>query len=217
MSATIVSLNIGLPKIIGRWHGAPVLSGFDKPPVQSETVFVTALGIKGDGQADLEVHGGFDKAVYAYPARNWPWWEKEKHLSCRPGLFGENLTLGDLDETSVFIGDRFQWGDVVLEVAQPRAPCFKLAVYTKREDIPSAMTASGLCGWYFRVVKEGIAPATGALTRIVRAEAPCVKEVFLAVFARSADPAVLQRIKQTPYLSEAWQHQLARRLALVKR
>ena len=217
MTTTILSLNVGMPKIIGHWRGAPVLSGFDKQPVEGPTVFVSALGIHGDGQADLESHGGFDKAVYAYPARNWPWWESEKHFACRPGVFGENLTLDDLDETSVFIGDRFAWGDVVLEVAQPRAPCFKLAVYTGRDDLPSAMALSGRCGWYYRVVREGMAPITGALTRVVRAEAPSIRETFLAVFDKTSNREVLQRIKETPCLSEAWQHQVDRRLASVNR
>ncbi|MDR3526933.1 MAG: MOSC domain-containing protein [Rhizomicrobium sp.] len=217
MTATLLSLNVGMPKIIGKWHGAAVLSGFDKQPVISKTVIVTATGIHGDGQADLENHGGVDKAVYAYPARNWPWWEKEKQLLCRAGLFGENLTLGDLDEANVYIGDRFAWGDVIVEVCQPRAPCFKLAIYTGRADLPLAMTLSGRCGWYFRVVKEGTAPTTGALTRIVRADAPSVQEAFSAVFAKTADRALLQRIKQTPALSEAWQHQVDRRLGAVNR
>ncbi len=217
MTATLLSLNIGLPKIIGNWRGAAVLSGFDKQPVASDTVFVAKTGIRGDGQADLENHGGVDKAVYAYPVRNWLWWETEKQLLCRAGLFGENLTLGDLDETNVHIGDRFAWGGVVLEVCQPRAPCFKLAVYTGRADLPQAMTVSGRCGWYFRVVEEGTAPATGALTRIVRAEAPSVREAFDAVFARAPNHVQLMRVKQTPALSEAWQHQVDRRLGAVNR
>jgi MOSC domain-containing protein YiiM len=217
MTTTLLSLNVSLPKIIGTWRGAPVLSGFDKRPVESERVFVSKIGIQGDGQADLDNHGGFDKAVYAYPVRNWPWWEKEKQLSCRAGLFGENLTLGELDEASVFIGDRFAWGEVMLEVCQPRAPCFKLAVYTGRNDIPQAMTKFGFCGWYYRVVKEGMAPATGTLTRVVRAEAPSVREAFHAVFAKVADPTVLHRIKKTPALSVAWQHQVDRRLGAVNR
>ena len=217
MTATLISLNIGLPKIIGSWHGASVLSGFDKHPVTSGTVFVSKTGIRGDGQADLDNHGGADKAVYAYPVLNWPWWESEKQLPCRAALFGENLTLGDLDETNVHIGDRFAWGEVVLEVCQPRAPCFKLAVYTGRADLPQAMTLSGRCGWYYRVVNEGTAPATGALTRIVRADAPSVKEAFRAVFAKIADHALLYRIKEAPALSEAWQHQIDRRLTAVNR
>jgi MOSC domain-containing protein YiiM len=217
MTATLLSLNIGMPKIIGSWHGAKVLSGFDKCPVDSDTVFVTKTGIRGDGQADLDNHGGEDKAVYAYPALNWPWWQTEKHLACRPGIFGENLTLGDLDEATVFIGDRFAWGEVVLEVCQPRAPCFKLGVYTGRAELPQVMMQSGRCGWYYRVLKEGFAPAQGALLRIACAEAVSVREAFQAVFAKTPDLALLLRIKQTPALSEAWQRQIDRRLGSANR
>lgn len=217
MTATLISLNIGMPKIIGRWHGEEVLSGFDKQPVPAGSVFVGRTAIAGDGQADLVYHGGEDKAVYAYPAANWAWWEEEKRLACRPGLFGENLTLGGFDETSIHIGDRFAWGEAVLEVSQPRAPCYKLGVYTDRADIPQAMLLSGRCGWYFRVIKEGNAPAKGVLTRLVCANTPSVRESFTAVFGPKPDIVLLHRLQAAPGLAPAWQRQVEKRIAVAKR
>src|SRR5277367_2346190 len=117
MELRLLSVNVGLPRIIGSLHGEPVLSGIVKHPVTTRTVFVGATDIVGDSQADLSVHGGVDKAVYAYPADHWPWWEREHALPCAPATFGENLTLQGADETVVRIGDRFRWGDALLEVS----------------------------------------------------------------------------------------------------
>jgi MOSC domain-containing protein YiiM len=211
----LLAVNCGLPKVLGHWHGEPVLSAFDKRPVSAATVMVRSLAIDGDGQADLEVHGGIDKAVYAYPASNWPWWETEMQLACRPGLFGENLTVGNSDEEAVHIGDRFAWGDVVLEVSQPRAPCFKLAMFTKRAGCPHAMTASARCGWYFRVLQEGSAPVCGKLTRVHESGSPTVKQAFAAVFWTAPDLGALRRIHEAQALAAAWRKQVAKRIRSI--
>lgn len=217
MEIALLSLNVGMPKVIGRWHGEDVWSAIGKEPVPHETVFVGKTGIEGDSVADHKYHGGEDMAVYAYPAVNWPWWQKELQLACRPGLFGENLTLDTLDEKNVHIGDRFSWGDAVLEVSQPRVPCYKLGVYTDKLELAQKMTRSGLCGWYFRVTKAGSAPSKGTLTRIVCADAPTVWEAFTAVFARDIDLFLLQRIQRCPAVSGAWQRQVDKRIAAANR
>ena len=211
----LLSVNVGLPKPLGLWRGEPVLSAFDKRAVTAATVMVRSAAIDGDGQADLEVHGGVDKAVYAYPTANWPWWERQHQLACRPGLFGENLTLGGGDEDSVHIGDRFAWGDALLEVSQPRAPCFKLAMYTARPEIPHAMTASARCGWYFRVLQEGAAPVCGTLIRVQASECPTVRQTFAALFWAAPDVGVLQRIHAAPALAAAWRKQVAKRIRSI--
>jgi len=211
----LLSVNVGLPKLLGHWHGEPVLSAFDKRSVSDATVMVRRSAIDGDGQADLEVHGGIDKAVYAYSVSNWPWWETEMQLACRPGLFGENLTLGGGDEETVHIGDRFAWGDAILEVSQPRAPCFKFAMFTKRADCPHAMTASARCGWYFRVLQEGLAPVRGTLTRVHESNSPTVKQAFAGVFWAAPDLGALRRIHEAPALAAAWRKQVAKRIRSI--
>ena len=210
---SILSVNIGLPAVIGTANGEPVLSGIAKRPAEAESVFVRRLGIDGDGQADLEVHGGVDKAVYAYPSEHWPWWQAEKQLVCAPNSFGENLTLFGGDESDVRIGERFRWGEAILEISQPRAPCFKLAIHTKRADVPQAMTLSARCGWYLRVIAEGEAPARGAtLERITAGDGPTVREAFAAVFSRKADREVLRRIHEAPALAAAWKLSIDRKI-----
>jgi len=206
-------VNVGLPAVIGTANGEDVLSGIAKRAAAADSVFVHTLGIEGDGQADLEAHGGIDKAVYAYPSEHWPWWQAEKQLVCAPNSFGENLTLFGGDESAVRIGERFGWGEAILEISQPRAPCFKLAIHTKRADVPQAMTLSARCGWYLRVIAEGVAPARGAmLTRIAAGNGPTVREAFVAVFSRAADREALRRIHETPALSAAWKLSIGRKI-----
>jgi MOSC domain-containing protein YiiM len=209
---TLLSVNVATPKVIATVHGEEIWSGIDKEPVTGGEVRVGITNIEGDGQADLSVHGGTDKAVYAYPALHWPWWESEKNLNCRPATFGENLTLSGADEGEIRIGDRFAWGDALLEVSQPRAPCFKLGLHTARSDVPSAMTASGRCGWYMRVMREGHAPVRGELILVEQADAPSVRDAFMAALSAKVDRAALLRIHAVTALSPAWRKMIERKM-----
>jgi MOSC domain-containing protein YiiM len=218
MNLRIRSVNIARPRIIGAWNGEPVLSGIAKSPVAADTVLVGKTNIDGDGQADLSVHGGHDKAVYAYPSSHWPWWEREKHLACGPATFGENLTLEGVDENEVTIGDRFRWGDAILEVSQPRAPCYKLAIHTARPDAPQLMTLSARSGWYLRVIAEGAAPSRGAtMERIAESAGPSVREAFAALFDPRISTEERRRVHDTPALAAAWRRGLALKLADSRR
>ena len=210
MRIALLSVNVAMPSTLGQWQGEAVISGIAKSPLTGTSVFVGSTNIAGDGQADLSVHGGPDKAVYAYPAIHWPWWESEKQLTCKPGRFGENLTLDGPDETAIAIGDRFQWGDAVLEVSQPRAPCYKFVLYTGRADAAQAMTASARSGWYLRVLRQGEAPIAGTLERIHESGGPSVHDAFAALFAR-AEPELLDRVYAAPGLAEAWRAPVGRR------
>lgn len=213
MELRLLSVNVGTPREIGIYQGAPVVSGIVKSPVQVSNIFVGATNIEGDGQADLSVHGGVDKAVYCYPADHWPWWQREKALACKPAAFGENLTIEGADETAVAIGDRFLWGEVLLEVSQPRAPCFKFAMLSQRPDAPAIMTSSGRSGWYFRVIREGTAPVIGsALRQEGYAHGPSVREAFQAALDPHVDPACLARVAEAPALAWAWRKAVLRRL-----
>src|SRR5689334_2486460 len=133
-SMKIVSLNVGLPREV-IWKGRSVLTGIFKEPVRG-TIKVRALNLDGDKQADLTVHGGRDKAVYAYAAEHYDYWRKQlPEMNLPFGMFGENLTTEGLLETEVNIGDRLRIGSVLFEVTQPRMPCYKLALKFGRDDI----------------------------------------------------------------------------------
>jgi MOSC domain-containing protein YiiM len=218
MNLRILSVNIARPRIIGLWNGEAVLSGIAKTPAAADALFVGRTNIAGDEQADLTVHGGEDKAVYAYPSEHWPWWEDEKHLACGPATFGENLTLEGANENDVAIGDRFRWGDAILEISQPRAPCYKLAMHTARVDAPRLMTRSARCGWYLRVIAEGAAPSRDAtIERISESGGPTVRETFVALFDPRISTEKRRRIHDTATLAEAWRHGLAAKLAVSGR
>lgn len=210
---SVIAVSIARARPIGKVHGETVFSGIDKKPVEGD-VLVRGLGIDGDEQADLRVHGGPDKAVYAYPSEHWPWWTNEKGLVCGPATFGENLTLSGGDEETVAIGDRFRWGDALLEVSQPRAPCFKLAMHTKRPDLPRVMTLSARCGWYMRVIEEGRAPARDAtLMRVSADRGPSVRDAFLALFDNRTSMRLRASLVEAPKLAESWRSAIAQKIA----
>lgn len=166
---SLVSVNVGQPRQIGVLRsGEPVLSGIGKEPVTAESLFLDTLNLEGDRQADLTVHGGTDKAVYAYPAEHLPLWNAELGTTFGPGTFGENLTTRGWREDEVRIGDVWSWGEAVLQVSEPRSPCYKLATVTGRPALLKRVVQSGRTGWYFRVLQPGRVPVAGSLRLIGR-------------------------------------------------
>ena len=118
-------------------------------------MFVGATNLEGDGQADLENHGGVDKAVLAYSADHYDKWRHELGMDMPHGAFGENLTIAGLNERSVHIGDVFGIGEARFEVSQPRQPCWKLARRWRMHELPGLVVQNGRSGWYLRVLKPG--------------------------------------------------------------
>jgi len=166
-SASVLSVQIGDVAPLGP-EGVP--SGFVKRPVAGP-VRVGKLNIEGDKQADLQVHGGPDKAVYAYAAANYPLWIQDfpEHASrLNPGVFGENLTILHLTEAEICVGDIHGIGTARLQVCQPRQPCFKLRLRFGDNRMPRAMVRSGRSGWYYRILDEGVLSAGDAVRLIER-------------------------------------------------
>lgn len=150
----LVSVQVGRPRRV-RWRGKTVTTGIYKEPVAGR-IMLRRFNLDGDQQADLTVHGGRDKAVYVYPSEHYSVWRTELPGTDLPyGIFGENFTTEGLDESSVYIGDRFTIGDAVVEVTQPRLPCYKLGIRFGRPDMPKRFHASGRCGFYLAVLQEG--------------------------------------------------------------
>src|SRR5258708_35078531 len=150
----VLSVSVGLPRAVV-WKGRTVVTGIFKEPVAGR-VAIRRLNLEGDRQADLTVHGGPEKAVYAYPAEYYAFWlEQLPEMELPWGLFGEDLPIGGLLDERVHIGDRFQVGSAHLVVTQPRLPCFKLGLKFGRNDILKRFLQSGLTGFYFAVLQEG--------------------------------------------------------------
>src|SRR5947209_8442554 len=150
----VVSVNVGTPKT-RIWQGRYVSTAIFKDPVAGR-VPLRRLNIDGDAQADLTVHGGPDKAVYAYPSEHYDYWrEVLPGRDLPPGVFGENLTTEGLDERSVSIGDEFRVGSARLVVTQPRQPCFKLGLRFGDPAMVRRFVEAGRPGIYFAVAEEG--------------------------------------------------------------
>ncbi|MEC0242044.1 MOSC domain-containing protein [Paenibacillus dokdonensis] len=149
----IVSVNTGKP-ITVEYLGKPLTTGIYKHPVQGE-VFVGRTQMDGDGQADLKHHGGADKAVCVYPYEHYAYWEDQLDKKLDYSAFGENLTVTGLLETEVCIGDIFEIGEVVVQVSQPRFPCFKISSKHAVKDFPARVLDTGYSGFYLRILQEG--------------------------------------------------------------
>jgi MOSC domain-containing protein YiiM len=149
----VISVNVGMPRDLLSGERT-ITTGIIKTPIQGP-VRVRTLNIDGDGQADLTVHGGVDKAVYIYPSEHYEFWQRELGLELAWGAFGENLTVTGLTEMSISIGDRLGIGTVVLAVSQPRLPCFKLGAKFQRDDMIQRFLDSRRTGFYARVFQEG--------------------------------------------------------------
>lgn len=215
---TLVSLNVGKPRIIGQRHGEPVLSGIAKSPVGDAPLAVTATNLDGDGQADLRAHGGPDKAVYAYPSEHLPAWSVELGQDLGPGAFGENLTTSGLVEREVFIGDVWTWGTAVLQVCQPRYPCYKLGIHRGRPDIIALFLDSARSGWYLRVLQPGTASRADAISVTNRLPDPVsVYTASRAILAGKASVAELESLIALAPLAESWRRGLEERLKLMRK
>src|SRR6267142_2634193 len=150
----LISVNVGLPLIV-EWDGGRAETGIFKEPVQGPVILRT-LNLDGDRQADLSVHGGVSKAVYAYPSEHYEFWQRElPDMELPYGMFGENFTTEGLREDAVNIGDRFRVGKAELMVTEPRLPCYKLGIKFGRVDIIKKFLQSRRTGFYFAVLKEG--------------------------------------------------------------
>ncbi len=157
---SIVSLHVGRPRRLGT-DGAtdpdnqPWETGSYKDPVEGP-LWLGRTNLIGDGQADLVNHGGLDKAVCVYPAAHYPDWREElKRPDFTYGAFGENISLGELTERQVCLGDTFAIGEANVQVSQPRQPCWKLSRRWRIANLATRVQSSGRTGWYFRVLDEG--------------------------------------------------------------
>lgn len=150
----VLSINVGLPRLV-EYNGEPVATGIFKAPIEGR-VKVGELNLEGDRQADLRVHGGYYKAVYAYPSEHYDFWRSElPEMELPFGIFGENLTTSGILETGVNGGDRIRIGTANFIVTIPRYPCFKLGIRFGRKDIIRRFAKSGLCGFYLAIEKTG--------------------------------------------------------------
>lgn len=206
----VISVNVGLPREV-IWKNMSVKTAIFKQPV-SGPVSVDKLNLAGDRQADLTVHGGADKAVYAYPHEHYEFWRNELADDLSPGNFGENLTIMGLAENELFIGDRLRAGSAVLTVTQPRMPCYKLGIRFQRDDIIKRFLASRRSGFYFLVEQEGELAAGATLEFLSRdPERMTVTDIVDLYVEKTPDAALLERALRVGALPASWKRYLVAR------
>jgi MOSC domain-containing protein YiiM len=212
----IISVNVGLPRL-AMWRGVTVSTGIFKKPIAGR-VMVRTLNLDGDRQSDLSVHGGVDKAVYAYPAEHYDFWHDElPEMELPWGMFGENLTTTGFSEDAVNIGDRFRIGEVELTVTQPRMPCNKLAVKFQRSDILRRFLASGRTGFYFSVQREGEIGAGDELELVEQnAHELKVSDVTRLYAVNRDDADTMRRALGVEALPESWRGFFREKLAKLQ-
>jgi MOSC domain-containing protein YiiM len=208
----VVSLNVAVPRTVV-WKGHEVRTGIFKEPVEGP-VMMRRLNLDGDRQADLTVHGGPDKAVYAYPCEHYPVWKDELPGMVLPwGMFGENLTTEGLSEQEIHIGDKFRIGEAILMATQPRTPCYKLALKFQRDDMLKRMLTNGRSGFYFSVVEQGVVQAGDAIERIHEdPEGISVAELNALYRDGGKDANLLRRAANLEALPKNWRDYLREEL-----
>jgi MOSC domain-containing protein YiiM len=195
------------------YQGATIETGIFKEPVNGP-VQLRALNLDGDRQADLSVHGGPYKAVYAYPSEHYVFWRDQLLGEDLPwGMFGENFTTEGLSENELHIGDRLQIGTATVMVRQPRIPCYKLAAKFQRDDILQRFLESGRSGFYFSVEQEGTVAAGDAFKLLSRdPSAVTIEEMNRLFVPEKYNRTLLEKALATTALPQDWHDYLSRRL-----
>ena len=212
----ILSLNVGLPRQVD-WHGQPVTTAIFKQPVEGRVPLKT-LNFDGDRQADLEVHGGPQKAVYAYPSEHYAFWKQELARKDLPfGIFGENLTTEGLLESDLNVGDRLSLGSAELVVTQPRLPCYKLGIRFGSDEMVKRFFIARRSGIYFSVAREGEV-AAGDDIKIISRDPNAVPlteiyRLYAAKVFRPSDFAAVEKLLRVRDLPAGWRDYFRDRLA----
>jgi MOSC domain-containing protein YiiM len=209
MSASVLSVNVAEIREIPR-GGEMVGTGIWKVPVANR-VAVRGVNVEGDEQADRSVHGGPDKALYAYAREDTDWWERELRRELPHGVFGENLTLRGVDVTGALIGERWRIGSVLLEVSEPRFPCWKLGARFGDPRMLKRFAAARRPGAYLRIAEEGELAAGDAVEVVGRPG----HDLTIAAFAEAylGDRDSLPRLLEVPAVSKLWQDWVRERAA----
>lgn len=211
----LISIQVGLPREVS-WRGGSVTTGIFKELVAGP-VMLRTLNLDGDRQADLSVHGGLSKAVYAYPVEHYKYWRQElPEMELPLGMFGENFTTEGLLEGEVNIGDRFRIGGAEVVVTEPRLPCSKLAVKFGRTDILRRFLLSRRTGFYFAVLREGMVEAGDAIEPLGRdGNNISVEDIVRLYGFEQGDLETMRRAMRVETLPESWRgyfrHQLGKK------
>lgn len=192
----VLSVNVGTTREVP-WRGEIVTTAIWKHPVDGR-VAIHGVNLDGDDQADRRVHGGPDKAVYAYAREDYDAWRDDHGVMTTPGQFGENLTVEGVDLRQAIVGEQWEVGSAVLEIAQPRLPCFKLGIRMGDPRFPRCFQAEERMGAYFRIVREGDVGAGDAIRIVARPEHGITLADMVAAMRDASRAEALARIPRLP-------------------
>jgi MOSC domain-containing protein YiiM len=197
----VISVNIAKTIHAGDWTGSEGRTGIDKRPVNHAVRFENN-GVAGDSVIDTKVHGGYDKAVYAYAIEDTLWWQEQIGKPINHGAFGENLTIQGVDINRSIIGERWRIGSTVLEVSEPRIPCRVFAGFWQRPSLIKEFTDAKRSGTYLRIITEGEIKAGDSIEMIYRPEHQIT---ILDIFsAKAGDREKIVEISQVTELSDKY-------------
>lgn len=202
--ARLLSVNVGLPRDIA-WKGRTVHTGIWKAPVRGRCL-VRRLNLDGDGQGDLGGHGGENRAAFVYQIESYRYWQQQLNRSdFVHGQFGENFTIEGLPDDVVCIGDRYQIGEALFEVSQPRVTCYRVGIRMNEPRMPALLTSSGRPGFYFRVLREGEVGAGDEIVKVGEAkERMTVSEINALLYSSDHAPDRLERALRIEALASGW-------------
>ncbi|MED3553911.1 MOSC domain-containing protein [Cytobacillus praedii] len=211
-SIEILSLNVGMPREV-QFQQKDVSTGIFKKATD-EALYLSYLNFEGDGQGDLVHHGGREKAVCVYPYEHYPFWENELNRPLEYGSLGENLTIKGLLETDVCIGDVFELGKAIVQVSQPRQPCYKLTIRHGVPDMLLKVQQTGYTGFYFRVLAEGVVSKDDGLSLLHRHPKEITVSFANRIMHREKDNIEgIKQILEVEELSLNWRNTFLKRLA----
>ena len=208
----VLSVNVGRVREF-EYNGRPARSGIWKSPVAGR-IAARGVNLDGDDQADRKVHGGPDKAVYAYAIEDIRWWEQELGRSLQPGEFGENLTTEQIDVNGALVGEHWEIGTAVLEVSEPRVPCWRLGVRMNDKMFPRRFTEALRPGAYLRIIVEGDVGEGDEIRVVDRPKHDLTVGDVFRIFSRDRDE--VERLVTVPGMSESWRQWAEARLAKAK-
>ena len=208
----LLSVNVSLPKEVP-YMDKTTTTGIFKEPV-SGRVMLRTLSLDGDGQADLKNHGGIDKAAYAYSIENYDYWERELgRTDFTFGQFGENFTVEGMLDDAIYVGDQFRVGGALVEVTQPRVPCFKLGIKMGLPQFPKMFLTSGRPGFYLRVLEEGEVGSGDVMNRVkTDPERMTVQDLCRLLYFDQKNLEAAKKALRIPALSPGWRGSFEERL-----
>jgi MOSC domain-containing protein YiiM len=215
--AKLISINVSLPKEVD-FEGQKVITGIFKGPIEGRIILKTP-NLDGDKQADLTVHGGPDKAVYAYSIEHYEFWRKVyPDIKMPNGMFGENFTTEGLMEAEVNVGDVFEIGSSKVIATQPRMPCYKLGVKFGRMDVLKKFLASGRSGIYFRVLEEGDVGAGDQIMQIKKdTNRVGISDIVRLYASDREDIKMMRRTVKVEALPEGWKDYFYEQIRRIER